>query len=395
MTSFVTRVANGTLVAAGLTTMNLAIYVFLVVAARLLAPAELGALTALLGIVLMGNVVALGVQAATARRLAMAPERRRDIVAAARRVALASSLAVGGALTLAAPVLAPALKLDSMWPVVLCGATVVPLTLMGAAAGVAQGRSCWVALTAIHLGNGAGRMIGGVVAILVEPTATSAMAGVALGTWLPVMIGAPLLRGRAAAASWRSLLRESALAAHALLAYFALSSLDAILARMLFDRHDSGLYASGLILAKAAMFTPQFVSVLLFPDLARASTARTRLRAVAVVAALGALATGAAALLPRLALVLVGGPQYEEIAGRLWLFAWAGSALALVHLLVLDALARRAHAVVLLVWAAVATLVLVAVVGDLGITGLVVTVGTIATALVAILVLRPARPGGQ
>ena len=86
------------------------------------------------------------------------------------------------------------------------------------------------------------------------------------------------------------MLHEALLSTHALLAFFVLSNLDSLIARNRFDEHESGLYASGLILAKAAFFFPQFVSVVLFPDLARATTHHARLRAVSLVALFGALA---------------------------------------------------------------------------------------------------------
>ncbi len=65
---------GGTLVAAGMMTMNIAVYGFNVIAARALLPKEFGALTALLGILLVGTVASLGLQAVTARRLAIDPE---------------------------------------------------------------------------------------------------------------------------------------------------------------------------------------------------------------------------------------------------------------------------------------------------------------------------------
>ena len=64
--------------------------------------------------------------------------------------------------------LTPALKLDSYWPVILCGATLVPMTVMGAQAGIAQGTSRWGSLTAIYVGNGLGRLVGGTIALLVS-----------------------------------------------------------------------------------------------------------------------------------------------------------------------------------------------------------------------------------
>lgn len=378
--------------------MNVAIYGFTVAAARNLVPAELGALVALLGILLMGNVVSLGIQAVTARRIAVAPDDRADVVGVVVRVTAAAALAVGAVVALLSVMLVPLLRLDSAWPIVLAGLTLVPLTVMGAQAGVAQGSERWGSLTAIYLANGFGRLVLGTTALLVEPSATSAMVGIALGAWVPVLVGAPLLRGHVLhprGTSRRPLVREAVLGSHALLAYFVLSSLDALVARNRFAADEAGLYAAGLILSKAALFAPQFVSVVLFPDLARDETRRARTQAVLAVAGLGAVAVAATALLPRLALVLVGGEQYEEIAGRLWLFALAGSCLAVVHLLVFDALARHAHGVVVLVWAGAAVVVGVAYGLDVHLTGLVTTVASVSAVLAVIVWFVPGRTTTQ
>lgn len=386
------KLSGGTLVAAGMMGTNLAIYVFNVIAARLLLTHDFGALTALFGIILVGTVTALGLQAVTARRLAVDPDQADEIIGATLRVTLMVAGAVGLLVAVSSVGLTPALKLDSFWPVVLCGATLVPLTIMGAQCGIAQGLEQWGLLTSIYLGNGIGRLVGGTVAMLVEPNPTSAMIGIAVGSWLPVLVGWRTVSNHSApkvAISRRPLLREALLSTHALLAYLVLSNMDSLIARNRLDEHDSGLYASGLILAKAALFFPQFVSVVLFPDLARSTDHRARLRAVSIVAGFGAIAVLATATLPRVALILAGGDEYAEITDRLWLFAIAGSSLAIVHLLVFDALARHAHGVVVMVWAAVIAVGACAYGFGVGITGLVVTVAVVATALATVVYLAP------
>ena len=379
-------------VAAGMMIGNVTVYGFSVASARLLVPSELGAVTALLGILLIGNVLSLGLQATTARRIAIDPEHQDEVVGVVRRVTVLAGLAGGALVAAASVVIAPALKLDSPVPVLLCGITLLPLTVMGAQAGIAQGTEQWAALARIYVANGVGRLACGAAALVVDPSTTSAMVGVAVGACVPVLVGLPVLKAPTAATtagSRRPFITEAFHGTHALLAYFVLSSADSLIARNHFGEHDSGLYAAGLILTKAALFLPQFVSVVLFPALARDTTSRSRLRAVSLVGACCALAVLATAALPRLALILVGGPQYEEIADRLWLFALSGSCLALLNVLVLDALARRAHGVVALIWVAVVVVVGVAYGADVHITGLVVTVASVAGALAIVLYLAP------
>lgn len=375
-------------------TMNITVYVFNIVAARGLAPKEFGALTALFGILLVGNVASLGLQATTARRIAVDPEHAPEIISTTIRVTLRVATLVALVVASTTIVLTPLLKLDTYWPVILCGATLFPLTVMGSQAGIAQGTRRWRTLTAIYVGNGVGRMVGGSVAIAIHPSVDSAMIGIAIGSWLPVIAGARTLvladTGKSLM-SRRGLVREAVLGTHALLAFFVLSNADSLIARNRFDVHESGLYASGLILAKAALFFPQFISVAVFPDLARANSNHARLRAVSIVAGFGALAVATTAILPRVALILVGGNKYDAITSDLWLFALAGASLAVVHLLVFDALARHAHGIVVLLWIAVAAVGASAYGFGVGITGLVVTVATVSACLATVVWFAPAE----
>lgn len=398
MSSARSTVAGGTLVAAGMMTMNITVYAFNVAAARLLVPREFGALTALFGIILVGSVAALGLQAVTARRLAVAPQSRGEIIATTLRVTALVAGSVGPVVAATTVVLTPALKLDVHWPVILCGATLVPMTVMGAAAGIAQGTSRWGSLTAIYVGNGLGRLVGGTVALLISPTPTSAMIGIAIGAWTPVLAGTPMFLGHRRSAGRThpaSMLREAVLSTHALLAFFVLSNMDSLVARHLLDVHDSGLYASGLILAKAAFFAPQFVSVVVFPALARATSPHARLRAVSLVGLLGAAAVGGTVLMPELALVLVGGEEYRAVLDRLWLFALAGSLLAIVYLLVFDALARHRHGIVVMLWSAVIAVLVSAYGLGVGITGLVVTIIVVTASLAFAIEVAPRARRGQ
>lgn len=388
------RVSGGATVAAGMMAMNVALYGFNVLAARGLLPKEFGALTALFGIILVGNVASLGLQAATARRIAVEPERAGDIISVTIRVTVSTAALVSGVIAASTVALTPLLKLDSYWPVVLCGATLFPLTVMGAQSGIAQGTSRWRSLTAIYIANGVGRLAVGAAAIAIHPGVDSVMIGIALGAWLPVLAGSHLVflqRSSRALISRRGLVREAALGTHALLAYFVLSNADSLIARNLFGTHQSGLYASGLIIAKGALFLPQFVSVVFFPTLARAESLLARRKAALLVAAFGALTVLLTAVLPRLALIFVGGDKYEAIMSRLWLFALAGSALAIVHLLTFDALARHAHGIAVMLWVAVAAVFACAYGFNVGITGLVITMAAVAAVLATIVWFAPAK----
>jgi len=377
-------------VAGGQVAMNGAAYIFSLVAARILIPADFGAVTALLSILQMGVVASLGLQAAAARRMAVDPGRRAETVGVVLRSTTFASLAVGAVAVMLTPALVWALHLDSPWPALLCSATLIPLTAMGGFLGIAQGWERWNVVTAVSVANGFGRLVAGVVALLVSPTIASAMVGVAIGAWAPVVVGlATIGFRRTREHQRRHVLREALAGTHTLFAFYVLCNLDALIARNRLDAHDAGLYAGGLILTKAALMAPSFVGVLLYPRFATDETAASARLAVTVVAAVGLVATAATALFPQVALILAGGDQYAEITHNLWLFTLAGSVWSIVQVLVLDALARRSSGVAILTWVAVVTLPVLVVITHVGVTGLILIVGMVGAALSLVLSFTP------
>jgi len=356
-------------VAAAMSFLNVASYLFTALAARRVVPGVFGEVTALMGILLVGSVASLGLQTATARRLAVSrhADERARLVLAARRTGVQIGLGTSALLIALSPLLVPVLSLDSWVPGALVAATLLPLCLFGAQAGVAQGLGSWGRLSGLYVASGVGRLAFGVAGALLLPTATGVLLGVLVGAYLPVILGWSLLRVRQApvggVAQTRGIAaevrRETAHGGHALLAFFAMTNADAILARVVLSEHDSGLYAAGLIVAKAALFLPQFVAVVAFPALARSGDDATRRIATLVVATLGIGAAVGTWLLPQLALVFAGGDRYAEVQGLLPLFAIEGAVFALVNLLVYDALAEESRSVIVLLWGIVAAVVAV------------------------------------
>jgi len=144
-------------------------------------------------------------------------------------------------------------------------------------------------------------------------------------------------------------------------------------------------------LTKALLFLPQFVVVVAFPAMSTADERRgALLRGLTLVLGLGVAGVLGSALLPRLALVFVGGDEYADIDDRLWLFAMLGTVLSLLQLLIYAVLARQGTRSVYLVWLA---LVAVLVVGSQATTliGLLMTVVTIDAALFLVLLVISLR----
>lgn len=359
--------------------MNLTTYGFTILAARMLGPEEYGALAAVMGLLLVVNVVSLGLQATGARRVSSAPVHDAGLHAEVMSASYRSALALGLLALLLTPVITEALNLSTWIIAALIAVTAAPLTVMGGQAGILQGERRWYPLAAIYLCVGVGRIGLGAGTMLLRPTAGGAMLGVTLGAMVPVLVGwwalrqrrnratpadpapAPGVSGTAATPSrWArgGVLHETMHNSHALLAFFALSNADVIIARTTLDEHVAGLYAGGLILTKAVLFLPQFVVVIAFPSMSRRPHARRmHLLSLAMVLGIGVVTIVGAAVLSAIAVVFIGGSQYGELQGRLWAFATLGTVLALLQLMVYNVVARQHQRTVYVIWAALVALV--------------------------------------
>lgn len=349
---------GGAAIAVAMGIMNIATYGYTVAAAHLIGRVPFGAFSALMGVLLVVSVVSLGLQATGARRISADPDQvesiERNVLDVAQRVAV-----VLGLLLLAlAPVLNWVLQLESLATATLVAVAAVPLTIMGGQAGILQGERRWEPLALVYLSQGLGRVVLGTGFMVVWQTEFAAMLGVAIGCWVPAVVGYVALRRPRAAIDVPSaghprtdILKEVAGSSQALLAFFALSNADILLARAVLDPDVAGLYAGGLILVKAILFLPQFVVVIAFPAMSTKDAGRSTLvRALAVSLALGACGFAATLTLPDLALVFVGGSDFAGLKDKLWLFAIVGTLLSMIQLLLYSALARRQGRAVLMIW---------------------------------------------
>ncbi|MCW2764897.1 MAG: Polysaccharide biosynthesis protein [Nocardioides sp.] len=359
-----TGLRGGASIAVAMGVMNIATYGYTVAAAHLIGPDAFGAFSALMGVLLVVNVVSLGLQATGARRIAADPEHVETIERLVLGVSVRSALALGALCLLLAPLLDWVLKLNSLPTAMMVAFAAAPLTLMGGQAGILQGERRWEPLALIYLVQGVGRVACGLGLMIIWPTEFSAVLGVTLGCWLPVIVGAVALRSPRPDVSATDvhvsrvdLLREVGTSAQALLAFFALSNADILLARAVLDSGVAGLYAGGLILVKAILFLPQFVVVMAFPSMSTRGASRSTLaKSLAVALGLGACGLAGTLLLPDLALVFVGGSDFAGIQDRLWLFAIVGTLLSMIQLLLYSVLARQQLSSVLMIWTALALL---------------------------------------
>lgn len=380
-------------IAIAMAVMNVGTYGFQIVSARLLGPGQYGALAGVMALLLVLSVLQLGLQATSARRIAADPEHVAAVEAAVLRTGWRLALVLGAATVLAAPLVTKLLRLDGLLPAVLLGLAVVPATVMGAQAGVLQGERRWLPLSLVYLAAGVPRVLLGIVLLLVWRSESSAMLAILISAWAPVLVGARALgrhpRQKTSVTEGeirRDVLRETLGSSVALLAFFAMANLDIVVARSILDEHDAGLYAGGLIVTKAVLFLPQFAVVVLFPSMSTHGESRAAvLKGLGFLGALGAAAVAATFLLSDLALVFVGGGEYDGVRDRLWMFAALGALLSLLQLLVYAGLAARGIWTKYVVGIGALTLVGLGATAS-SVTGLAITVGGVDLVVLLLLV---------
>ncbi len=351
------------LIALSVGLMNVTTYAFTMVAARILGPAAYGAMAGLMATVLVIGVIQLGVQATAARRVAADPEHHAEIERNVVAVTTWMALVLGAVLLLASPLLMVLLRLDDIGPAILVAVAAVPLTITGAQLGVLQGARRWGELSLLYVTVGVSRLVLGVGLLAWRPTEFMAMLSVTLGFFITAGVGFYILRGPRELGpvsdrhTGRAVVTEAMHNGFALLAFFALSNIDVIIARNVLPAEAAGLYAAGLIVTKAVLFLPQFVVIISFPTLSGGFGRRRALTlSLVAVAVLGLLSTVGAYLLPSVVLFFVGGAAFDAIGPELWMFALVGTALSVVQLLLFSELARQGRSATWFIWAALAVL---------------------------------------
>ena len=351
------------LIALAVGLMNVTTYAFTMLAARILGPAAYGAMAGLMATVLVIGVIQLGVQATAARRVAADPGQHAEIERNVVAVTTWMALVLGAVLLLASPLLMVLLRLDGIGPAILVAVAAVPLTITGAQLGVLQGERRWAELSVIYVTVGVSRLVLGVGLLAWRPTEFVAMLSVTIGFVFTALVGFYILRGPREHGpdsdrhTGRAVVTESLHNGFALLAFFALSNIDVIIARNVLPAEAAGLYAAGLIVTKAVLFLPQFVVIISFPTLSGGYGRRRALTlSLVAVAVLGLLSTVGAYLLPSVVLFFAGGDAFDAISPQLWMFALVGTALSVVQLLLFSELARQGRSATWFIWAALALL---------------------------------------
>jgi O-antigen/teichoic acid export membrane protein len=347
-------------------------YLFYVITARMVTPAEFAAVSALIAFGSMTWMPVNGVQMSMTRNVAVLRtsgtpgELSAYLRQQARRMGVAA-LVLAVVIAASSPVLAERLHLGSAQPVLLAamwiGTTCVLLVLIGAVQGME--RFGYVAFAL------AGPL--GVLRPLLLPLCLLA-AGMSGSMWamlfatligLAVLIP-PVVRAAKPTPTTAPASTNTLATMIGLLAFSSLTNVDLLVAQATLLEHDRALYAGAVLLGKVALFAPAALAMVLLPRAAAAlergeSADRAVLRTLALTGAAGLAVTLALWLMPTWVLTVTFGPAYGDAKPLLPALAlvMTGAAVLWVHLTF--AIARKSKRMVIgLVTAAVGHWVLLA-----------------------------------
>ena len=350
------------LVAGGLAVAQVFSYLLSLISAKVLGPDGYGVMGAMLNLILVGNVLALGIQAAGARRIVLMDATNRPRVGAGvLRAALVAGILVFVVTALLSPIFTSLLHLSSFMLILLVAANLYPATVYGGLLGVSQGREAHARFAIVCALTGSGRAVGGIAGVLAGKSVTMALTGMLAGSIAGVLIAWLLTKPLVAKPPMRlENFRSDVLhATHALFALFVLTNMDVLLARHFLTPTQAGMYAAGSIVAKVTFWLPQVVAMVAYPRLADHRRSSTLGLAALAVIAIGLVATGMIALLKNVVVQFVGGSAYAGLASEVWVFAAAGSAFGLAQFLLYSQIAASKRAAIVVLWLAVASLVVV------------------------------------
>ncbi|HEY7625035.1 MAG TPA: hypothetical protein VIA63_08435 [Candidatus Limnocylindria bacterium] len=334
---------------AATTVANVLGFGYQLVMARLLTAEQYAILIALFGILILESISSQVIQSATAKLAAQYRARGEEAALHlfVRRWSLRVMFAMAGlavAVALLAGAIAGGLSLPT--PAVLLLA--VSLFFAGSltfALGLLQGLARFGWMGSVLIAQAGSRLVLGVALVIAGFGVNGAFAGAAAAIAVSVLIAAiplaPLLSAARRAAAVVELgaaeTRFFALAAVVLLAYAALTNIDAVLAPAVLAGSEAGTYAGAVTLGKVVLFAPIAVGFLLLERTARAHargepTERPLFLALGFVLSTSGLVALAYVIAPGFFVGLIVGSQYPATVAVAPIYGIAALANALLNL---------------------------------------------------------------
>jgi O-antigen/teichoic acid export membrane protein len=312
---------------AATTIANVLGFGYQLVMARLLTAEQYAILIALFGVLILEAISSQVIQSATAKLTAQ--YRARDDEDAlhqfVRRWSLRVAIAIG-TLALAIVALAGPISQGLALPapaVILLGVGLFFAGAMTFALGLLQGLGRFGWMGSVLIVQAGARLVLGVALVMLGLGVNGAFAGATAAIAVSVLVAAvplaPLMRAARRSTAVVELAASEtkffALAAVVLLAYAALTNIDAVLTPALLSPAEAGTYAGAVTLGKIVLFAPIAVGFLLLERTARAHakgepTERPLFVALGLVLATSGVAALAYIVAPTFFVGLVVGSQY-------------------------------------------------------------------------------------
>jgi O-antigen/teichoic acid export membrane protein len=349
-------------------------YLYYVLAARALTPAEFAEVSAMTGLATIAFMPATGVQAAVARDVAAltargrADEARGLTRAVARRVGCVQ-VGLLVALVAGTPAAVAVLDLTSSW-VWLVGSLWIVLGLgLQVSIGDHQGRESFGRVGAILAGPmGVLRPLF-LIPLAIVAGVLGALAALVLATLVGMVLAAWGRRRDAAVVAAPALPRLGT-ALVALGAFASLTNVDLLVAKVVLAPTEAGLYASAALLGKVALYGPSALALVLLPKVTARLESSLSVRSPALLTMGATVLTGGAvavaiALAPASLVTGVFGAAYADAYVLAAPLAVAMTLLALLHVHLMVSLARGDRGLIgLVATAAVVQAVGLLIVGD-------------------------------
>ena len=334
---------------AATTVANVLGFGYQLVMARLLTAEQYAILIALFGVLILESISSQVIQSATAKLAAQ--YRARDEEGAlhqfvrrwSTRVAIAMALLALLVVALAGPISA-ALALPTI-AVAILGVSLFFAGMFTFAVGLLQGLARFGWMGSVLIVQAGSRLVLGVAFVLLGFGVNGAFAGAAAAIAVSVLVAAlplaPLLRAARRATTTVELgadeTRFFAFAAVVLLAYAALTNVDAVLAPAVLSPAEAGTYAGAVTLGKIVLFAPIALGFLILERTARAHargepTERPLFVALGLVLATSGLAALAYVVAPAFFVNLVVGSQYPATVAVAPIYGIAALSNALLNL---------------------------------------------------------------
>lgn len=385
--------------------LNGANFLYHAIESRSLGPQSYGALGSLLGLLVISQVPLTALEVTFTRSIAARIDRSQDPSCGSliRRAVLAGAIVLG-LMTIISPLAARFLHLPSALPFIAAGLAVVP-TIVGIVP-----KS--LLLGTLRLKEVARGIVASAIIRLVVACGAAALGfglvfallAIAAGETAALIFYIIAARGNLHGPVRATLrLKEAVIPSIAFSGFWALASVDTILARHFLPEVEAGYYAAAAVAAKAVLFLPAAIALSAFPRFAdvaasRAEREKVLRHAMAVVGGMVVAAASIVSLAPGLFVAVLFGGEYEGSTSLVGLLAFAGAALGLTQISLYYLLANRSRWA-LLPWAAT-TCLAVAVVfshssaSEIGQRMLAITAFNLLVLLLAITLGRKPRQAG-